>query len=79
MSITVAPPQDPRGDAEWQNAADAAQALLAVDAAGAYGLITGGPDVDIEGCSDLLARASLRGITPAKDAIERYVGKIAQG
>ncbi len=48
MSTTIAPPQDPQGDAEWQNAADVAHALLAVDAARAYGLISGGPDVDTD-------------------------------
>lgn len=77
MSTTIAPPQDPQGDAEWQNAADAAHALLAVDAARTYGLITGGPDVDVERCSEMPERASLRGITLAKDAIERYLGEIA--
>ena len=78
MSTTIAPPQYPQGDAEWQNAADAAHALLAVDAARAYGLISGGPDVDTGRCAEVLDRAHGMGLAPAEDAIERYVKGIAE-
>lgn len=42
MAATTEPPRDPRTPEEWQNAADAADALLKNDSAKVYGLVTGG-------------------------------------
>lgn len=77
MMITtiIGPPQYPQSPDEWQLAADASHALLTIHAAQKYGLITGGPDVDIERCNLVLECASRRGITPAKDAFARYLGE----
>ncbi len=57
-----------------------AHALLAIDAARSYGLVSVAslPEVDVERCSKILMRAREKGITPAKDAIERYVGEMAE-
>ena len=48
--ITIAPPNDPKAPEEWQAAADAADALLRLDSARMYGLVTGGPEVDADRC-----------------------------
>lgn len=40
---------------EWQEAVDGAYALLALDAARRYGLITGGPGVNVGRCRQILA------------------------
>jgi len=60
-------PRDPQTSAEWQQAVDAAYACLALDSARHYGLVTGGPSVDVERCEDILARGKSRGIEPTED------------
>lgn len=47
----------PVGLAEWQYAADAASFLLALDACRLYGLVAGGPDVNVERAALILDRA----------------------
>lgn len=63
--IDTKTPEDPKTPEEWQDAANGASYWLAVDAARKYGLLTGGPDVDVARCEEILARAALWGITPA--------------
>lgn len=59
---------------EWQAAADAALALLLLDAARGYGLATGGPLVDVARAEALLGEAYRRhGVSPAADCVERFV------
>jgi hypothetical protein len=55
---------DPRSDAEWQAAVDAADFLLRLEAARAYGLVTGGPEIDVRRCEAILARGRERGVVP---------------
>jgi hypothetical protein len=55
---------DPTTPAEWQEAADAAYFMLAVESARLYGLIEGGPEVNVERCDEILKEAAMRGITP---------------
>ena len=62
----------PRTKAEWQAAADLAHFLLATDVCQRYGLITGGPEVDVTRCIEILSRAAEKGIEPVPDAIERW-------
>lgn len=75
VTVTIAPPADPTTPAEWQTAVDAAKALLTLEAARSYGLVRGGPGVNVGRCEDLLARGRARGIEPSPDAVERYVGE----
>ena len=75
--ITITPPQNPETPEEWQAAVDAADALLKLDAARLYGLVSGGPEVDAERCWELLHRAAEEhGIEPADDAVERFVEEL---
>jgi hypothetical protein len=64
--------QDPKTPEEWQDAVDAADVLLKIDAAREYGLVTGGPVVNVERCVELLKLGAARKITPRPDAVERY-------
>jgi hypothetical protein len=65
---------DPTTPAEWQEAVDAAYALLVLDCArGGYGLVKGGPKVDVARCEQLVAEGKARGYTPADDCIERML------
>lgn len=67
-------PKEPQTRQEWQEAADAAEGALALASAREYGLVTGGPQVDLHRCSLIIARArEEHGVTPARDCIERFV------
>jgi hypothetical protein len=70
---------DPVGAEQWQLAVDAAHAALVLESARLYGLVTGGPQVDVERCEDILTRGAAGGFTPAADAVDRFVGELADG
>lgn len=65
--------QDPQTPYEWQEAVDMADVLLQVDAARAYGLVKGGPPVDVARCEQILADGRARGIHPSPDAVDRLL------
>ena len=79
VTVTIAPPAEPQTPEEWQNAIDAADALLHIQSAEAYGLITGAPHVNIERCEQLLEAARRRGVTPGAGNVERYVAAYNEG
>lgn len=54
----------PQTDAEWQEAVNLAEIWLQVDSARKYGLVTGGPDVDVERCEELLKAGAAKGFRP---------------
>jgi len=58
-------PRDPQTLGEWQLAADAASFMLTLDAARQYGLVEGGPEVDVARAWQILEGARRRGIFPA--------------
>jgi hypothetical protein len=68
-------PRNPRNATEWQEAADAAHAVLVIDSARMYGLVTGGPGINRERCEWILEQARRRGIRPAKDAPEKFLAE----
>lgn len=57
----------PRSRAEWINASNLAYTLLCIDSARQYGLIEGGPQVNVEQCELIVERAKMRGIKPLFD------------
>lgn len=63
--------RDPETLVEWQEAADAAEFMLALDSAVQYGLLTvdGKPEsnVDVRRCEWILEEARKRGIQPEKN------------
>lgn len=65
--------RDPKTREEWQNAVDAAEGAITLESARAYGLVRGGPGVNVARCEEILAAGKLRGIKPSPDAIERFV------
>lgn len=75
---TPAECRDPISPDEWQDAVDHAHFYLALDAAQKYGLVTvtGGPNINIDRCIELLEGGAARGFTPRADAIERGVKQI---
>lgn len=69
--------REPQTRGEWQDAVDAAHACLALDAARQYGLVTGGPPVNVDRCAQILSDGAARGIRPSPDAVERFIGELA--
>jgi hypothetical protein len=63
---------DPQTDEQWQEAADAADFLLLIDSARQYGLITGGPIVNVPRCIDILEGAAELGIFPSPPDRRRF-------
>jgi hypothetical protein len=55
----------PATDRQWQDAADAAQLLMMIEVGRLHGLLTGGPEVDLQACFDILAEARTQGIFPS--------------
>ncbi len=68
-------PQEPKTPAEWQDAVDQAYFWTLLDSARAYGLVKGGPKVNLDRCEEVLARGREMGIEPTPDCVERIVAK----
>ncbi|MDP9488071.1 MAG: hypothetical protein M3Q49_20165 [Actinomycetota bacterium] len=62
--------REPRTQAERQRAADAASALLVIEALGLPG--TGAAEIDRGACEEVLRRARERGVVPHASALGRY-------
>lgn len=69
----------PQTAAEWQEAVDLAEFFLCVDAARNYGLVKGGPPVDVSRCEEILAEGKRRGTTPTKGCVERLTRAFKAG
>ena len=63
--------KNPRTKGEWQEAVDAAHGLVVLDSARLYGLVMGGPKINVERACEILKLGKAKGILPAKDAIEK--------
>jgi hypothetical protein len=68
--------KEPRTKRQWQDAVDAAEGALTLDSARQYGLVTGGPVVNVERCVEILSKGKARGITPSADAIEQFIAEL---
>jgi hypothetical protein len=62
----------PATDEEWQSLVDECEGAIALDAAQKYGLVTGGPEVNVERCLAYLKLGAKRGFHPRADAPQRY-------
>jgi hypothetical protein len=67
----------PTTPAEWQNAVDAAAGLRAIADCKMYGLLEGGPSIDVGRCDELLERGRLIGCFPSRPAVDLALGLIA--
>lgn len=62
--------KDPSTPEEWQEAVDAAAAGRALADYKMYGLVEGGPSINIARCDSILERGRCRGITPSRPALD---------
>ncbi len=53
---------------EWKDAVNLAEGAKLFYCAKAYGLITGGPEVNVERCAQILQQGAKKGIFPRSDA-----------
>lgn len=66
--------QYPRTPEQWQQAVDLAYACLWFDSAKQYGLVTGGPEVNVHRCDELLARGKAKGFVADPDrGLEQFL------
>lgn len=75
---TEAPPKEPQTPEEWQQAVDVAAGARCIADCKMYGLIAGGPRIDIERADNLLARGREQGIEPSRPAHEIAIDLITQ-
>lgn len=66
----------PKTDEEWQEAVDAADGALALHSARAYGLVTGGPAVDVARCEMILSEGAKRKFMPSTTAVEEFIAEL---
>ena len=50
--------QDPKTPQEWQEAVDAAQFFTTFESCKMYGLVKGGPNVNMQRCEEILEQVS---------------------
>jgi hypothetical protein len=65
--------KDPVTPYEWQLAIDMAHGALSLDSARLYGLVTGGPVVNVERCQEILVKGKAAGYCPSRDSVEKFV------
>ena len=70
--------RQPRTTAEWHEAVDLAEVHLLIHSARCYGLITGGPEVNVDRCQKILKKGRQLGIIPAADCVEKIVPVLAR-
>ena len=71
--------RDPENREEWQEAADLAETFLLIDSAIKYGLITGGPQADLDRCARILKLAKIIDVHPDKKRVHEYIKAMAKG
>jgi hypothetical protein len=71
--------KEPRTPAQWQEAVDLADFYVRLDSARKYGLVTGGPDIDLGRCEELLKLGRLRGVRPSPGSVDRLARAFAAG
>jgi len=63
----------PKTKTEWAEAAACAEACLRLEAARLYGLLTGGPTINVARCERVLAGAKRRGVILTAAEVDRAV------
>lgn len=66
-------PRDPQTPEQWREAVDAAAASRMIADCKMYGLLEGGPEIDVARCDSLLERGAARGVRPSGSAAKLAV------
>jgi hypothetical protein len=70
--------KQPQTPAEWNEAAALAEVMLDIDTARRYGLITGGPEINVERCRAIIRDARAQGIVSTATTINRVTDAIVR-
>lgn len=70
--------KEPETQAEWQEAVNVSKVMLLVHDARLYGLIRGGPSVDVERCQAMINGGQQRGIRPQPEEVDRFIVEMAK-
>lgn len=62
----------PVTEEQWQDAVDAAHAMLSIEMARLFKLVEGGPYVNVERCMEILEDGLKRGVIPRALAVQRF-------
>lgn len=65
--------RNPTTSGEWQQAVNLASALLLIDSAKQYGLVHGGPEIDVPRCEELLQRGRELQVLPVKAGVDAAI------
>ncbi len=71
-------PRDPKTPEQWQEAVDAAEAILLLDSARKYGLVTGGPIILVDRCDEILSRGRAMNVHPNRVAVDRWIREMTR-
>lgn len=69
---------DPETPAEWRAAVVMAEACVLLDSARQYGLVVGGPVVDVERCLALIERGRARGVVASVAELDAGISWIVR-
>ncbi len=69
--------KEPETDAEWQEAVNGAAGMRMIADCKMYGLIAGGPNIDVSRCDEILERGRARGVLPSMPDTDLAIGLIA--
>lgn len=69
--------KEPATPSEWQEAVDLAYGAQCLDSARQYGLVSGGPKVNLDRCDEILRRGNQLGYTPGPGAVERFMKQLS--
>jgi hypothetical protein len=69
--------KEPKTRAEWQEAVDAAAAARVVADCMMYGLLVGGPTINVERCDQIIERGQAREVYPSGPVADLAVELVA--
>ena len=69
--------RDPTNRNEWREAVLAAEVMLRIDVARQYGIITGGPEVDVARCLEIIERGRATGYAATEAEIREALAASA--
>jgi hypothetical protein len=64
---------DPKTLEQWQEAMDMAHFLLSLESARRYGLVKGGPEVNVVRCLEIIQLGREKGMEPRPGAVEQIL------
>lgn len=67
------PIKNPETSQEWQDVMDIADAAIRLDAARKYGLVKGGPKVNLKRCQEIVELAKSRGHCVGPNSIQKFI------